>query len=77
MTRPAVRRRMSVAEPGRSHTMWAMSDDEQQAPLRDRLDAEIGRHAHSQAVSVVQHPNYEPYVKLVCAECPAETYVHR
>lgn len=42
-----------------------------------RLKATIESHDHPDHVSVITHKDYEPYVKLVCSICSAETYVSR
>ena len=51
-----------------------MSDEQSFAA---RLDREIQGHQHSHDVSVIEHMNYEPYVKLKCGHCGGETYVRR
>lgn len=40
------------------------------------VDSVVRLHKHPDDIDVIQHPNYGPYVKLVCRTCVySETYV--
>ena len=42
------------------------------------VETAIEGHKHPQDIRVIEHPGYEPFIKLVCDVCPhAETYVKR
>ena len=47
------------------------------ATFTARVAAAIDGHAHPDDAVMREHPGYEPYVKIVCRVCPAETYVRR
>lgn len=43
--------------------------------VRTRIESAIELHTHPYDVEVIEHPNYGPFVKLVCGECNREQYV--
>jgi hypothetical protein len=46
--------------------------------FEDRVAKTIKEHwQHPEDVRMIEHPGYEPYVKIKCEMCGAETYVRR
>lgn len=57
--------------------MAAVSEFRAQDDFPERLAAAIQDHAHPDHITVIEHPGYEPYVKIKCQHCLGEHYVRR